>query len=97
MAQARVALERGRHRGRHDAAHPTALQHERDPMRVRESKLDPAAPVSFPAASVTIAWRSCATLASDGVTERKAIYSNYGKDVDFCAPSGTVAPPSRCG
>jgi hypothetical protein len=37
------------------AADPTfeIIAAERDPMRVRESDIDPAAPVSFPAASVT--------------------------------------------
>jgi subtilisin family serine protease len=30
---------------------------------------------------------SASTLATDGIREEKASYSNYGDDVDFCAPS----------
>jgi subtilisin family serine protease len=46
---------------------------------------------------------SASTLASDGVTEVKAIYSSYGSTVDFCAPSSSGAegdvhdPPTAYG
>jgi subtilisin family serine protease len=43
---------------------------------------------------------AASTLATDGVTEEKASYSSYGKDVDFCAPSGDRGrhnPPTAYG